>query len=620
MCIMIALHLAIMRITKMIEPAKSNASNILIYEYGVRLDKECVKAVADQIHKARVLYNDIIAVMRAIISEQQAFVLDKAGDEAKALNMEIDALTEQFLAARANQGEDSMKLIAQERHQKRLELWRMLAGARKEHKQEIQERFLSRIGKRTECDTYKARCAAVADGLGGATATDILDNALDAFRKTFAKGQAPRFAPGADKIQDTLVLQFRNAGGVPAEKILSANKGELSLAHPVSGKYGEFRFRLGAAAADTWATGTWKKSRDIPDGASIGLARLVRRKVGKDFKYCVQLQTKLPASNPGEYISKKPLVALHLGWAKDGGMRNIAGIADCAEPGMAEILCLPESIERLLNQSSAAQSRRDVALNDVVPKVKEWEPTGLPDEIADEIKALKKLRTEFIAESRLHRLCWKMKDAGLDVPGWLEEWRKQDKMDWQEVSHVARRARNQRKNFYRETAKRLATTYATIVIGKPNLKDAAELVDEVTGEKTELAKKARAGRVVAGIYELDQAVRQAFEKAGGAILEMSGENTASQCSICGGSTEPVKDVPDTVCCRECGAVLNRKQNGAANAFRLASEVVEEKVAEYHVEARKVLAEKTEKQREKLGKMAEKRRQRRAEEQENQPTA
>lgn len=603
----------------MIKIAKTKSSDVCIYEFGVRVDKECVKAVDEQIRKARALYNNLVAVIQAIVTEQNAFILDLAGNEAKTLNIEIDRLTEQFLAARANQDEVAMKQIARERHQKRLGLWQILALSRKENKRDIQVRFLNRIGKSLETDTYKARVAAVEDGLGWATANEILDNALDAFKKTMAKGLAPRFARGLEKVQDTLTLQFTQAGGLPLDKFTTTPSGGLFIGQPVNGKYGEFRFRLGSDKADVWATGTWNKSRDIPEGASIGLARLVRRKVGKDFKYCVQLQVKINSNEVG-FLPKKPLVAIHLGWAKDGDTRNLAGIADCADPSVVEILRLPESVERLLNQSSVAQSRRDVALNAVVPMVRVWEADWIPEDIRDELQVIRKLRPEYVAESRLHRLCWMIKNAGLEVPGWLEAWRKQDKMDWQEASHVARRARNQRKNFYRETAKRLAAAYATVVIEKPDLKDAAELVDEVTGEKTEMAKKARAGRVVAGLYDLDLSLRHAFEKAGGAILELSGETTASQCSICGGNVEGVTDTPDAVVCHECGAVFNRKQNGAANAWQMTNDVANDMTVEYHIEARKAIEEKRQKQREKLEKMAEKRRQNQTEKQKNQSAA
>lgn len=603
----------------MIQTSKIQDSNVRIFEYGVRLDPECIPLVGDQIQKARQLYNELVACIRLIVTEQQAFVLDCSGDDARKLDQEIAVLTEQFLVARAKQDEASMKQIAQERYQKRSDLWKMLAAARKTHKQEIQSRFWSRIGKRTECDTYKTRCDAVASGLGWATANEILDNALDAFKRTITKGQAPSFSVGADKMQDSLSLQFTSAGGVPCKKLFYPNTGELSLAKPKTGKYGEFRFRLGAAKDDVYATGTWKKHRDIPEGASVGLARLVRRKIGNDYKFYIQLQAKLPTVEP-VFSTKNPLVALHLGWAKDGNTRNIAGIADCADPGMAEILQLPEHIEQMLCKSSSTQARRDVALNELAANIKLWDPAGMTEEIIAEIQAIKKIRLEYLSQSRLHRLCWMIKRAELFVPVWLEEWRKQDKMDWQEVAHVARRARNSRKTFYSETAKRLAANYAAILIVKPDLKNTAKLVDEDTGTKTQFTKKARAGRVVAGVYEFDQAIRHAFSKAGGALLDMEGEPTASQCSICGGEVKYVKDEPDTVCCSGCGAVLNKKQNGAANGFQLAIPFAQEKTAEYHIEARKVISEKSIKQREKLEKLTEKRNQNRIAKQSDQTPA
>lgn len=589
----------------MIKIAKPKGANILVYEYGLRLDSECIGPVFEQIRKARELYNNIIAQIRSVIEQQQAYILNAAGEEAQLLDAEINSLTEQFLAARANNDEIEMKRAAQERHQKRLMLWKMLAVTRKEHKRELQELFLSKIGKNSACITYQERSKAVADGLGWGTAGEILDNALDAFKKTMAKGQAPRFALGSEITQDTLTLQFTEAGGVPSETLLTKEGGDLFFKLDGFAAFGGFGFRLGAAKNKSYATGTLNYNRPIPPKTHIGLARLVRRKIGKDFKYWLQLQVKFPedAENPSSE-RKKPLVAIHFGWSKnDDDTRNIAGIAECAEPSMAEVITLPKEIEAMLEQSREAQSRRDLELDAVVPLLKGWTPSSYPEEIEAELNAIKKLPVRYLSQSRLHRFVWMIKHADIAPPEWLEKWRKLDKMNWQETAHVARRARNKRKNFYRELAKRLASQYSTILVEKLDLKDAATVIDDQTGERTDIKKKARSGRVVAALYELDTAIKQAFEKSGGAVLLMEGENTASTCSLCGGSTVPEADVVDSAICTGCGAVLNKKQNGAANAYRLASAVREDLVEDYHLQSREVFLEKQKSQREKLSKMA-----------------
>jgi hypothetical protein len=87
----------------------------------------------------------------------------------------------------------------------------MLKETRKALRAEINRDYLSKIGKNSSCETYKLRSKAVADGLGWATANQVLDAALIAFKKSFVRGNAPRFVVGAprfvvgdEKDQDTL--------------------------------------------------------------------------------------------------------------------------------------------------------------------------------------------------------------------------------------------------------------------------------------------------------------------------------------------------------------------------------------------------------------------------------
>jgi len=183
-----------------------------------------------------------------------------------------------------------------------------------------------------------------------------------------ALGRAPRFAVGADKIQDTFYLQFTAAGGVGVDMLLAGRHGELSLL-PSNGcgrrKYGALRFRLGAAKAETYAYDTWQYHRPLPEGASVSLARLVRRRIGKDYRYAVQLLVKREAPETLDVGERKPLVAVHFGWAADVEGRRVAGIAECADPGAAMLLRLPQSIEADLERAALIQGQRDAARDEV---------------------------------------------------------------------------------------------------------------------------------------------------------------------------------------------------------------------------------------------------------------
>ena len=593
-----------------ITPADIPSGDSVIYEYGIRIDKDSAALVGAQISQARRLYNDVVASIRNTITDLQAFVVDRSGPEAISVQAEIEALTKAFAAAKAADSEPDMQRIAESRREK----WRTLSGtlkaARKEHRAEIQERFLSRIGRNATCDTYKLRSAAVAAGLGWGTANAVLDAGLQAFKKSFALGKAPRFAAGAEIDQDCLTLQFTAAGGIPAENILTDKHAEFML-RPDGGcgprKYGELRFRLGSAKADTWVSGTWQYHRPLPEGSHISLARLVRRRVGPHLKWAVQLLVKPITPIREEVGERAPLVTVHFGWSADVEGRRVAGLADSADPGAAKIVALPPSIEAALERAAEIQGKRDESRDAVAVKVRAIElPESAGEVLQEVVGKMRRTRPQDISANRLHYVCRLLRDEDR-LPEWLEEWRHADRLLWQDQTHIAKRARNARKTFYRELAISLGRRYSAIAIEPLDLASAAVKVSELTGEKSEFSKKARAGRVVAALYELESAIRWAATKTGAAVLDLVSE-TASQCSICGGShVTASKEDHQTLLCSDCGAVLDRKQNGAALAWQAVSEKRDDHVEDFWIAHLGKRDDAASKKAEKLSKMAEGRR-------------
>jgi len=563
-------------------PGNTPAGDVLIYEYGVRLDQESIEPARRQIEMSRRLYNEIIACIRRIFSEMNAFVIEKAGAEAVFLQQRIDDLTAQFNEAKAQDNDPEMKRIAQARR----ELWAQLSGKlkviRKTYRADIQSQFLSRIGRNSTCETYQLRSAAVAAGLGWATANSVLDNALLAFKTSMKLGRPPRFAIGAEKEQDSLTLQFTSAGGVGVETLLAGRHTELSLM-PAQGcgrrKYGELRFRLGTAKSGVDGTGTWQYHRPLPADAYVGLARLVRRRIGKDYRWSLQLMLKLAKPVSVTVATRKPLAVVHMGWSADVSGRRVAGISDSPDPCAARIVQLPPQIEEALDRSDEIKGQRDLTRDEIVPMVKAIKlPASADEELSALLNAMRPLRSQYISANRLHYLCAKLRAHDL-LPDWLETWRKDDKLMWQDHTHLARRARNKRHSFYRDLAIQLGREYDAIVIEPLALAEAAAKVNEVTGEKTEFGKKARSGRVVAALYELESAIRWAAFKTGTAVLELNAK-TASSCSLCGGSVKNDPQDSQLLQCDDCGATLDRKQNGAALAYQYAWERREEAVCDY----------------------------------------
>jgi hypothetical protein len=541
-------------------PLMAPSGEVVVYEYGCRLDPECIQAVAHQISMARRLYNDIIAIERTAVDEAQAYVLDRAGPTAQQVQADIAVLSDQFSAAKARDDEPEMKRIAELRRERWKALGDMLKDARRDCRADVQAQFLSRIGRNSSCATYQARSKAVADGLGWGTAGAVLDASLTAFKKSLAKGRAPRFASGAAVDQDCLTLQFTAAGGVSSADILMGKQADFAIL-PTNGcgkrAYGDFRFRLGAAKAGTNATGTWQYHRPLPEGSSIALARLVRRRVGPHFKWAIQLLVKpaVPVRVPVE-TERKALVTVHFGWAADTAGRRVAGIADSADPGSARVLALPPDIESDLERSASIQGERDVARNDIALKVHAMDtPASTTEQLAELMEKVRRTRPQDISANRLHYLCRLLHEVSA-LPNWLDAWRQVDKMKWQAQTSIARRARNTRRTFYRNVAINLGRQYAAIALEPLDLAEIAVRVNEVTGEKSAFSRRVRSGRVVAALYELESGIRWAATKTGAALLELAGP-TASQCGICGGPVVAPDDNHQELVCQDCGAVLDR---------------------------------------------------------------
>ncbi|OJW42488.1 MAG: hypothetical protein BGO50_01780 [Rhodanobacter sp. 67-28] len=609
-----------------ITPASLPQGDVRIYEFGARLDKDCLEAANDQFFKAHQLYNELVACMQGTLRDMQAYLLENAGQEAQSAQARVEALNEALSAAKAANDEDTMKAVASERR----EVWRTLAAllrdTRKVHKATLQERFLCRIGRKSTCATYQLRCDAVAAGLGWATANATLDAALLAFKSSFVQGRAPRFAKAGESTQDSLTLQFTAAGGVSVSTLLEGRHTEFRV--KASGgcgprRYGTLEFRLGPASSETYAAGTWQYHRAMPDDGAVGLVRLVRRRLGPKFQWAIQFQVRSPLPVNDSVGERKPLVALHAGWAADLTGRRVAGIADGADPGLARVLQLPPEIEAGLQHSGEVESARSVARDNVVATLKAhaWpqdlldaaeQPTedATPEatrrsQAAADLLVIRRLPATHVAIRRLHRLAQRLRDTA-DLPDWFEAWRKEDKLAWQKAAHAAKRARNRRKGFYREVALGLATGYQAIVLQPLDLESAAKKVDDASGERTEFGRKARSGRVVAAIYELEGAIRWAAAKCGTAVLELTGE-TAGHCAYCGGAVKPVEDDSQRLACTQCGADIDRKRNGAALAWQATEESLPTLVEDFWRETLAARDGAAAKRKEKREKVAEARR-------------
>ena len=542
------------------------------------MDKASEVLANHQIALARRLNNDVIALMREQIRAKSEKEIELAGEDAALAQLQITALSEQFKVMKAANDEPGMKAVATERRQAWQTLSSLLKDVRSTHKA-ILKTYQSPIGRNSECATYQLRSKYVEDGLGWGTANAILDNALQAFASTIKTGQAPQFVRGDEKVRDSLTLQFTTAGGVPIDRILAGEHNEFSLETPKKGYgrhcYGEFRMRLGPAKANEWATGTWQAHRAIPIGANVAGVSLIRERVGRKVQWNIQLLLKLKNPVLVETTERQPLAVVHLGWAADSSGRRIGAITDAADAGLARLIQLPVFIEENLAKAKAIQGTRDAARDALHAQLKAVERShwdAWPEELGGEVMAILRLPAQHVAISRLHRLMWRIAKEHPDLLvaslAFLENWRKLDKIAHQSSAGIARRARNARRDFYRVLALNQCKTYSAIVVDSVDLKEAAIVVNEVTGDHNDLTRQSRAGRVVVALHEYISSLKWAAARCKTAIIESNGK-AVNICSACG--CEGLQLVEDSkyqeLKCPHCGARHDRKRNAAAVVFQ-----------------------------------------------------
>ena len=162
----------------------------------------------------------------------------------------------------------------------------------------------------------------------------------------------------------------------------------------------------------------------------------------------------------------------------------------------------------------------------------------------------------------------------------LIEWRREDRKVWQAREGLAERARNRRRDFYRQTARDLVNQYDAIAYEPLNLAEAALKLDEHTGVKTEFAKAARAGRFVAALSELEQSIIWACTKTQTPLITVTAP-TVSKCPYCDGQTAAAEADWHRLVCGSCGADVDRKLAGAANAWQAVEPFLEDLKLQFH---------------------------------------
>jgi hypothetical protein len=566
----------------------------LVYEYGIRLNNaESIVAVIDaQARLAHDTYNRMVEICRTVFGDIMEFV-GQQDAEIGCLQTRIDALSERYKEAKARDDRDALRAAATFRRASRQQWRERVWNVRNAHGKHIRDRFLSRVDiMKKESELYRLRTEAVAKGLYWATANEVMRRVRQAFDKSLNRLQSVRFQPWAAREQDTLVVQVNDRrGGLTLVELQDGSYPALHIAplpptnrrRSRSQSYTPFRIRIAPSPDGKGkrggidATGTAYWHRDLPTGARITYARLVRRRVASHWRSYLQLvvdvdepvRTVQPAQARG-------IAGVDLNWhfdSEDAG-RRIAAISDDGKSG--RLIHLDPKHARDLDRVAAINEQRSKARDEIVGMLRGVDWSEAPPLLTPLAECLKRHpRAQDIAQSRLAGQIWNWKR---ECPDWkdavllaAEDWRKRDKRLWEAASHLRRKANFRRDKQYQGLARQLSADYELLLIDRPDLKRTAIVKNEHSGRHNELGGMARGGRHEVALSKLEHWITTKAAETGTRIVRVEGRTTWT-CSACGAAVKKpdAEEVSSrSWVCPGCGVVHDRDINAACNVRRIA---------------------------------------------------
>lgn len=550
-----------------IEVRAMSPSTSVVYQYGVRLDtnrEDLPEVLANQFALAHRFYNELIALSREVLGNVRAMLEEKDPD-IKRLRLRQEDLYDQRRAARANDDRDTFAVLTKEVQVVNREMAQRLFEARREHKELVVPFLLDVSTTKSESRAYALRTAYVNQGLYWATAGATMRAFSTAWKKQWPRMKEPHFRRAAERDRRVLTDQMNDRSGGVTQAELHSGRYRFWVAEPQAagaGKYLPFRMRVGPAGFDL--TGSIQWHRPLPAGATITEVRLVEQRIARQRKYYLQLQLRVPALATSESRQTGRVAGLALGWYRDGDTRRVGAINETSRSEAAEVIRLPADILTDLERVDEWASERDKARDAAVAQLRVQQLDNVPQLLAERLVDLLRLPTQHISSARVAWVVLLWRDG---YPGFapetlavLEAWRKSDATLWERIAHTRRRALNRRRAFYLSLDAQWARRYDTLMLQDLDLARMAAIKDEATGEHNELGAKARHGRYVAALSELEAACVRAMQKSGGQVVVVNDVDT-TKCSHCG---ETAAELTTAIVakCPGCGEVLEKRTNTA----------------------------------------------------------
>lgn len=325
----------------------------------------------------------------------------------------------------------------------------------------------------------------------------------------------------------------------------------------------KLRLRVGSEGRDpVWGEWTMLMHRPLPKGGRIKRALVHRRKRGPREVWAVDITVELPDGWTQGRCGNGGAVAVDIGWRSLGDDIRVG--AWVGEDGAAGEVFLDASCISALRKAEDLRRQRDRNQDRMTEHLLSWlaeHRETLPEWLREATRHAHQWRSP----SRWSRLAreWRERRFDGDVEGYesLEAWRYHEHHLWAWESGQGRKSHLRRREQYRVAADRLASQYSVLALEQFDLRQVAR---KAPTEAPAENQTARSNRQLSAPSELREALRNAFQRRGGTVIELPAQDTTRTCHECGHVDRWDAAAHIAHACSSCGVVWDQDENAARN--------------------------------------------------------
>lgn len=553
--------------------------SVRIYTYGLPFgpDEEHRAIVDDQIFKARIYQNQLIAIERARrgayrdIRRRHDPELERMEDEEASLTSQIAEVNGLIKAANAERRSRSVT----KEHRARL---KELKARRKQVRADLRER--RKLFKDNE--QAKADLKALEERANGMV--KLHRAACGVYWGTYllieaAVKQASRKADPVHRrwngngrvgvqIQGGLPVAAAFGGDtrlqidpVPPETYTGSRSQRRKLSRT------KVRMRVGSnGRAPVWAQFSVILHRPMPKDGLIKWAWAQRRKVGTRWRWELQLVIESESWDNKESRGSG-VCAIDIGWRlrrSENGLR-VGYIVD--EGGRDEELLLPQVILDKLAYSDHLRSINDRNFDEVRAQLSQWiEGRVVPAWLTERLKHMARWRSRDKLVRVVRRWATHRFGGDEEIFAVVESWRRQERHLYQWEASQRDKTLKRRREHYRLLATEICRRYDTVVLEDIDLRQLARRAE--ADEEESMHEAARLQRTRASLSEFRDALRLAASNNGARIVLVPAPHTTTECHVCKNDCSkdagwnPADNLVHT--CTVCGTKWDQDSNAAHN--------------------------------------------------------